>query len=288
MARILRGKGIADGIVDDCVKRVKTLVGEGTKPGLAFVLVGDDRASHTYVRLKRKLCSKVGIDSRLEHMDAAASAADVIDKVRTLNDDPAWHAILVQLPLPKGVNATAVLAAIDPRKDVDGLHPLNQGLLACGLETQTVPCTPLGCMRLIREAGIDLAGKRATVVGRSRIVGRPMAALLVNAGATVTTCHTGTADLAAECGKADVLVVAAGRRNLVDGSMVKEGAVVIDVGINHLNGDVTGDVDTDSAAKTAAVVTPVPGGVGPMTLAMLMRNTVGIAERHAMAREREE
>lgn len=286
MARILGSEELAKRVIADTTERVKVLKAKGAKPGLAFVIVGDNKASHTYVSLKRKLCAKVGVESHLINLPAEASTTEVIDKVMDINEDPAWHALLVQLPLPEGVNTTAVLRSIDPRKDVDGLHPLNQGLLASGIETQTIPCTPLGCMLLIKEAGIDLPGKHATVVGRSRIVGRPMASLLANAGATVTVCHSKTADLAAECRKADVLVVAAGKVGLIDGSMVKEGAVVIDVGINHVNGGIVGDVDTDSVAKAASAVTPVPGGVGPMTLAMLMQNTVDLVENHVAAKEK--
>ena len=279
MAITIHSKKIADGIIDQCSAGVGQLASKGIKPGLAFVLVGDDRASHTYVKLKRKLCDKIGIGSPLAHLDADSRTADVVAAVRGFNKDPACTAILVQLPLPASINTTATLSNIDPRKDVDGLHPLNQGLLALGIENQTVPCTPQGCMRLIQKAGIEARGKRAVVVGRSRIVGRPMASLLFNAGASVSICHSKTKDLAACCKRADILVIAAGSRHLVDGAMVKENAMVVDVGINHDNGSVTGDVDTESAAKVASVITPVPGGVGPMTLAMLMKNTVELAER---------
>lgn len=285
MSASLNPKEIAAKAVAEAEQRAKELSDKGAKPGLAFVLVGDNPASHTYVNLKKDLCAKIGIDSRIEKLPEDSSTADVVKAVRALNEDPKWHAILVQLPLPKKVIAAAVLDAIDPRKDVDGLHPLNQGLLACGLEYQPIPCTPRGIMRLIREAGVDPKGKRAVVVGRSRIVGRPMEALLLNAGASsVTVCHRGTKNLMKECLQADILVVAAGSRKLVDGNMVKEGALVIDVGINHIDGKIVGDVEAETVGPKATL-TPVPGGVGPMTLAMLMKNTVELADRHLMVSE---
>jgi methylenetetrahydrofolate dehydrogenase (NADP+)/methenyltetrahydrofolate cyclohydrolase len=242
------------------------------------VLVGDDPASVVYTRNKEKQAREVGIRGDLIRLPASTTEEELLAVIARLSADDAVDGILVQLPLPPQIDEHAVLDAIDPRKDVDGFHPMNVGLLSSG-RPALVPCTPSGCMRLLRDAGVDLAGKRAVVVGRSNIVGKPMAALLLAANATVTMAHSRTRDLAAVCREADVLVVAVGRAELVRGDWVKPGAVVIDVGMNRReDGTLVGDVAYAEAAERASWITPVPGGVGPMTIACLLANTVRAAE----------
>jgi len=258
--------------------RVREEVDElGGKPGLAVILVGDDPASAVYVRMKRKDCAEVGIESIDHDLPADTSAADLAALLRDLNADVDVHGILLQLPLPGHLDQDELIPLIDPAKDVDGLTPANAGLLFQGREEAMVPCTPAGVMELLDEADAALSGARAVVLGRSILVGKPMAQLLLAADATVTHCHSRTQDLAEVCRSADVLVAAAGRPGLVTGEMVKEGAVVIDVGTNRTEDGLVGDVDFESASERAAAITPVPGGVGPMTRAMLLVNTVRAA-----------
>lgn len=255
------------------------LAQRGRATGLATVLVGDDPASQVYVGSKERACREVGIESFGHRLPASTSQAELLDLVRTLAIDRRVHGILVQLPLPAGLDAQAVIEAIPPEKDVDGLHPVSQGRLLAG-QPGLRPCTPLGVMRLLDEVGVQLQGARAVVVGRSLLVGKPVSLLLLERHATVTMCHSRTADLPGEVGRAEVVVAAAGRTGLVRGSWVRPGAVVIDVGINRgSDGKVRGDVEFAPAAERASHITPVPGGVGPMTVAMLLANTVTAAER---------
>ena len=278
MAKILDGKETARKILEELKARCAILKEKGVVPGLAVVLVGNDPASAIYVGQKEKACAEVGFKSFRHELLADTAEPELFALVDRLNGDPSVHGILVQLPLPKGLSADRTIERIDPCKDVDGFHPLNAGLLACGLPG-VVPCTPKGVMRLLRDHGIPLEGKKAVVVGRSNIVGKPMAQLLLAANMTVTVCHSRTPDLAAETLQADVLVVAAGKPGIVDGSMVKEGAVVVDVGIHRTPEGIVGDVKFDEAAERASWITPVPGGVGPLTIAMLLENTLELAER---------
>ena len=281
-AQILDGKAYAAELRAAMAKETAELAGRGLHPKLALLLVGDDPASHTYVRAKQRACKEIGIVSEVIELPAKVPALQLVEKVTQLNNEEACHGILVQLPLPVHIDPGDVLYAVDPRKDVDGLHPENLGLLAAGGTGQPVACTPQACMHLLGRAGVDPRGQRVAVIGRSRIVGRPLALLLGNADATVTACHSRTADLAAACRAADVLITAAGRPGLVTGDMVKEGAVVIDVGITRgPDGVLRGDVDYAAAAARAAWITPVPGGVGPLTVAMLMRNAIGLARAQA-------
>ena len=255
----------------------------GRVPGLATVLVGDDAASEVYVRMKREACEEVGMRS-LHHAPAASTPEEeLLDLVRRLGDDPEVDGILVQLPLPAHIDDNAVVAAIDPEKDVDGLTPVSAGMLAHGAPG-LVPCTPAGVMELLRHEGVELEGAEAVVVGRSKLVGVPVARLLLAANATVTICHSRTADLIAVCRRADVRVAAVGVPRLLGADAVKPGAVVIDVGVNRLEEGLVGDVDFVAAAEVAAAITPVPGGVGPMTIAMLLANTLQAARARTLPR----
>jgi methylenetetrahydrofolate dehydrogenase (NADP+)/methenyltetrahydrofolate cyclohydrolase len=277
MAQLIDGKAIAAQVRGEVATAVKEFAATGLVPGLTVVRVGDDPASAVYVRGKRKDSEEVGFRSVEHHLPATTTQGELLALVARLNADPSVHGILVQLPLPKGVDERAVLEAIDPRKDADGFHPYNVGALSIGIPGPR-PCTPAGVMRLLREAGCDPKGKRALVVGRSNIVGKPMAMMLLEAHATVTIAHSRTADLAGEVGRADILVAAIGKAELVRGAWVKEGSVVIDVGMNRLeSGKLVGDVEYAAAAQRAGAITPVPGGVGPMTRAMLLVNTVELA-----------
>jgi methylenetetrahydrofolate dehydrogenase (NADP+)/methenyltetrahydrofolate cyclohydrolase len=270
-ARIIDGKVVAAALRAEVAARV---AGLGYRPGLAVVLVGDDPASAVYVRNKDRAAGAAGLAARTLRLAAATTQAELLAVVRGLNDDPAVDGILVQMPLPAQIDSTAVLDAIDPAKDVDGLHPLNAGLLAAG-RPGLAPCTPRGVMKLLAHAGIELRGARAVVLGRSVLVGRPMAALLTAADATVTLAHSRTRDQAGECRRADIVVAAVGRPGMVAGDWVKPGAAVIDVGINRgADGKLVGDVDFAGCAAVAGAITPVPGGVGPMTIACLLENTV--------------
>ena len=284
-AKILDGKALAARIRAGLVDEARALTARGVQPGLAVVLVGDDPASHIYVRNKTKACEEAGIRTFDHRLPATTPEADLLALVAKLNADPAVDGILVQVPLPPGINARRVLLAVDPAKDVDGFHPDNLGRLLMG-EPRFIACTPFGIMKLIEEAGVPLSGAEAVVVGRSNTVGKPIAALLIAADATVTVCHSRTRDLAAAVGRADVLVAAIGRPEMIRGAWIKPGAVVIDVGMNRNDeGKLCGDVDFAGVKEVAGWITPVPGGVGPMTRAMLLVNTIEAAERVAEPRE---
>jgi methylenetetrahydrofolate dehydrogenase (NADP+) / methenyltetrahydrofolate cyclohydrolase len=274
-ARIIDGKTIAAALRASLAERVAKLP---FRPGLAFVLVGDDPASAVYVRGKDRAARAVGIEVQTIRLPTDASEKTLLTRIAGLNANPAIDAILVQLPLPAHIGAQAVVEAIDPDKDVDGFHPLNAGRLASG-NPGLVPCTPRGVMKLLTQTGVTLAGARALVLGRSNIVGRPMAALLLAADATVTMAHSRTRNLAAECRRAEVLVTAAGKPGLVRGDWIAPGAIVIDVGINRVDGRLVGDVAFAEASQVAGAITPVPGGVGPMTIACLLENTLTAALR---------
>jgi len=286
-AKIIDGKAVAARIRAEIKQKVEERLAQGlSRPGLATVLVGDDPASHTYVRMKQKACAEVGFESFGYKLPADASQEDVEALVEKLNADPNVHGILVQLPLPKHLDDERVLNKISIEKDVDGFHPINIGRLAQkGREPLFVPCTPAGIMVLLEEAGAKLEGANAVVLGRSNIVGMPMALLLVRANATVTICHSRTRDIPAHTRQADVLIAAVGRPLMVKADWVKPGAVVIDVGVNRVDDPtakkgyrLVGDVDFDAVKDVAGAITPVPGGVGPMTIAMLLRNTLRAAE----------
>ena len=272
-AEILDGRAMAARVLDEVAAAVAQRLEEGrSRPHLAAVLVGDDPASETYVRSKRRDSERVGIASSDHRLATAAATSDVLDVVAELNADDAVSGVLVQLPLPRQVDAARVIEAIDPRKDVDGLHPYNQGRLLLG-EPVLAPCTPLGIMRMLADAGVELEGRRAVVAGRSNLVGKPVALLLLGRNTTVTLAHSRTADLASVTREADVLVVAVGRPGMIEASMVKPGATVIDVGVNRVEGKLVGDVD-EGVREVAGRLSPSPGGVGPMTRAMLVRNTL--------------
>lgn len=276
-ARILDGKSLAAQVRAAVKEQVAALAQRGIRPGLAVILAGDDPASRVYVRNKVRACEETGVRSELYELPASVAEEALIERVLALNDDEAVHGILVQLPLPRHVNAARVLANVAPPKDVDAFHTANLGALLEG-HPRLLPCTPAGVMRLLEHAGVALAGAHAVVIGRSNIVGKPLALLLLQKDATVTVCHSKTRDLAALTRSADVLVAAVGRPKLVTGAMVKPGACVIDVGVNRLpDGRLAGDVDFASVAEVAGAVTPVPGGVGPMTIAMLLENCVRAA-----------
>jgi methylenetetrahydrofolate dehydrogenase (NADP+) / methenyltetrahydrofolate cyclohydrolase len=280
-ATIIDGTAVAAAVEEDVRRDVERMVAEGLPaPGLHVVLCNDDPASASYVRGKQRATQRVGIRGTVHMPSVQSSTEELVALVQKLNADDSVDGILVQVPLPKQVDAGAVLDAVSPQKDVDGFHPVNFGLLAEG-RPRIAPCTPAGCMELMRRYDVPVRGRRAVVVGRSAIVGRPMAMLLVNADATVTICHSRTVDLPAVCREADVLVSAIGRAGFVDASFVKPGACVIDVGINRVDGKITGDVDRASVEPVAGWLTPVPKGVGPMTIAMLMRNTVDLAGARA-------
>ena len=278
-AQLIDGKGIAAEIRQEVKEEVAKLREQNIVPGLTVVLVGDDPASQTYVRSKQRACGEVGIRSDVKKLPGDTSQSQLIELIEELNQDPEVHGILVQLPLPKHIDADAVLRKIDPTKDVDGFHPTNVGCLWTGLSHQGfVPCTPAGIMELLRRTGVDPRGLNAVVVGRSNIVGKPIAALLLEANATVTICHSRTQNLKEHCRRADILVVAVGKPRFIPGDWIKPSAVVIDVGINRVDGALCGDVD-ESAREVAGYLTPVPGGVGPMTIAELLQNTVKAAKR---------
>ena len=276
---LIDGKSLAASTRAALKDKVAQLAAKGARPGLAAVLVGDDPASRVYVRNKAKSCEETGLHSEVHELSKDTSEKDLLALVARLNKDPKIHGILVQLPLPRQINSDRVLAAISPAKDVDGFHAESLGALVQGLPG-FVPCTPAGVMEMLAHAKVPLAGARAVIVGRSTIVGKPLALLLLQKDATVTICHSRTKDLAARTREADVLIAAVGKAKLVTKDMVKPGACVIDVGINRLpDGKLAGDVDFDSVKEVAGSITPVPGGVGPMTIAMLIVNTVRSAER---------
>ncbi len=277
VARILDGKALAASIRADLKQKVAALEQRGVRPGLAVILAGEDAASRVYVRNKVLASEQTGVRSELCEFPSSVSESELLDRVAALNADPAVHGILVQLPLPKQVNAARILQAVAPAKDVDGFHAANLGALLAGNPT-VVPCTPAGVMRLLEHAGVRLAGQQAVVIGRSSIVGKPLALLLLQRDATVTICHSRTKDIESMTRQADILVAAVGRAKLVGRAMVKPGACVIDVGVNRLaDGTLAGDVDFDAVKEVAGWITPVPGGVGPMTIAMLLENCVRAA-----------
>ncbi|MDP9278552.1 MAG: bifunctional 5,10-methylene-tetrahydrofolate dehydrogenase/5,10-methylene-tetrahydrofolate cyclohydrolase [Gemmatimonadota bacterium] len=288
-AEVIDGRAIAKKVRADVAVRAKVLAERGVRPGLAVVLVGDDPASAVYVSAKGKATEEAGMYSLTVRLDADTSQEELLARVDELNSDPRIHGILVQMPLPKQIDPDTVIRRIDPAKDVDGFHPINVGKMLIGERDGFIPCTPAGIQVLLRESGVKTPGKNCVVIGRSNIVGKPMAALMIqdndNANCTVTVCHRQTADLKAQTRTADILIVAAGRPRIVTGDMVKPGAVVIDVGTNRVadpkvkgGTKLQGDVDFESVREVASKITPVPGGVGPMTIAMLMSNTLRAAE----------
>ena len=280
-AQIIDGKALAAQIRTEVTQRVAAIKAQGVTPGLAVILVGDNPASQVYVRNKVKACSDCGMHSVLEKYDATMSEAALLERVHALNADPAIHGILVQLPLPAHIDAQKVIETISPAKDVDGFHIASAGALMTGMPGFW-PCTPYGCMKMLERIGYKLRGKHAVVIGRSNIVGKPMALMLLAQDATVTICHSRTPDLAAITRQADVIVAAVGKRNVLTADMVKPGAVVLDVGMNRNDeGQLCGDVDFDGVKNVASYITPVPGGVGPMTITMLLVNTLQAAERTA-------
>ncbi|MDI2587998.1 bifunctional methylenetetrahydrofolate dehydrogenase/methenyltetrahydrofolate cyclohydrolase FolD [Psychrobacillus sp. NEAU-3TGS] len=275
---IIDGKQIAGKVTEKVKERVENLKAQGVTPGLAVVLVGNNPASQTYVNNKTKTCERLGMYSVMIELEETISEEELLKHVETLNNDPKIHGILVQLPLPKQIDEDRVIAAISPLKDVDGFHPESVGKMMIGQPT-FLSCTPFGIMKLLEYSDVEIAGKHAVIIGRSNIVGKPMGQLLLQKDATVTYCHSKTKDLHTFTKQADILVVATGRAKMIDASYIKEGAVVIDVGINRdENNKLCGDVDFASAQEVASKITPVPGGVGPMTIAMLMENTCLSAE----------
>jgi methylenetetrahydrofolate dehydrogenase (NADP+)/methenyltetrahydrofolate cyclohydrolase len=282
-AQLIDGNALSKKIRGEVAERVAALKARGLQPGLAVVLVGENPASQVYVKHKVADCESTGMRSVLDKHDASLSEAALLARVRALNDDPSIHGILVQLPLPPHIDANKVIETISPAKDVDGFHVHSAGALMVG-QPGFRPCTPYGCMKMLESIGVNPKGKHAVVIGRSNIVGKPMAMLLLQANATVTICHSATPDLGALTRQADIVVAAVGKRNVLSAGMVKPGAVVIDVGMNrNEDGKLCGDVDFDGVSQVAGWITPVPGGVGPMTRAMLLVNTVEAAERAAAA-----
>ena len=273
-AQLIDGKAIAADVRERVREEVATL---GSPPGLATILVGDDPASAVYVRMKREDSAEVGIESFHHQPGGDVSQEELAALIESLNADERVHGILLQLPLPDHLDQDPLISSIDPAKDVDGLTPINAGLLSQGRSEAIAPCTPAGVMELLRAAAIEVAGARAVVIGRSILVGKPLAALLLQANATVTHCHSRTRDLTSICREAEILIAAAGQPGLVSGEMVREGATVIDVGTNRVDGKLVGDVEFDSVWERAGAITPVPGGVGPMTRAMLLVNTLAAA-----------
>ena len=277
-AKRIDGKIISDFFRAEYKLRVDRLIAQGSRPGLAVVIVGNDPASQVYVRNKARACEAIGMHSEVHARAGDISQADLTAFIETLNADPAIHGLLVQLPLPKHINDRAVIEAIAPGKDVDGFHYANMGALVID-ESWFPPCTPYGIMKMLEYEGIEIEGKHVVIVGRSNIVGKPMAMLMLKAGGTVTVCHSKTRDLGKFTRDADILVAAVGKPCMITGNMIKPGAVVIDVGINRLpDGKLAGDVDFESASRVASAITPVPGGVGPMTITMLLGNTLRAAE----------
>ena len=282
--QILDGKALSDQIKIRLKKESEALVGKGITPGLAVILVGDDAASQTYVKMKEKACDITGIYSIIHKMPSSISQEKILETIAMINTNPNIDGVLVPLPPAKHIDTTKIIEAIEPRKDVDGFHPFNVGRLVAGLES-FVPCTPLGVMRLLSHYAIDPKGLNACVVGASNIVGKPMMNLLLNAGATVDICHIFTKDLKEHTKKAELLIVGVGKQNLITEDMVKEGAIVVDIGINKTaEGRIVGDVDFENVAPKCSYITPVPGGVGPMTIAMLLENTVKAAHHRLNAK----
>ena len=285
MAKILDGKAVSQRVKNALKEETEKFVEKyGIKPGLAVVIVGDDPASRVYVNSKKKACAEIGYYSEEHALPESTTEDELLSLVEKLNGDEKIHGILVQLPLPKHIDEEKIINAINPKKDVDAFHPVNVGKIMIG-NFDFLPCTPAGVMELINEAGIDLTGKNCVVVGRSNIVGKPQAMLLLHKNATVTICHSKTKNIKEITKNADVLVAAVGRAQMFDGDYIKDGAVVIDVGMNRLeNKKLVGDVDFESAEKKASYITPVPGGVGPMTIAMLMKNTLTAAKNAVLGK----
>lgn len=277
MAVVIDGKQIATSYRETLKERVSALRMRGIVPKLKVILIGDDPASHSYVRGKERAAAEIGIDSQVMRFDETISEREVLELIDSMNADDDLHGILVQLPLPKHIDENRVIMRISPDKDVDGFHPTNVGKMMLGLET-LLPCTPHGILHLVKTQ-TDLVGKHVVVVGRSQIVGKPVGMLFLNESATVTYCHSKTTDLGSMTRQADILIVAVGRAGLVTADMVKPGAIVIDVGVNRVDGRLVGDVDFEGVKDVATAITPVPGGVGPMTITMLMHNTVEVASR---------
>ena len=278
-ALLIDGNALSQHMRADFAARTQSLVAQGVRPGLAVILVGENPASQVYVRNKVKACEQVGIHSLLEKYPQDLSQADLLARVDALNNDPSIHGILVQLPLPLHIDAQKIIEAISPSKDVDGFHVASAGALMTGLPAYW-PCTPHGCMKMLESIGYKLKGKHAVVIGRSNIVGKPMALMLLQENATVTVCHSSTVDLKHHCLQADVIVAAVGKRNVLTADMVKPGAVVLDVGMNRDDaGKLCGDVDFEAVRLVAGYITPVPGGVGPMTITMLLANTLDSAQQ---------
>ncbi len=290
-AKIIDGNALSKQLREDVAARTAALKMRGVAPGLAVILVGDNPASQVYVRNKVKACADAGLHSVMERYQAEFTEAELLTRVNALNNDPSIHGILVQLPLPAHIDAHKVIEAISPHKDVDGFHVASAGALMVG-QPGFWPCTPYGCMKMLESIGYDLRGKHAVVIGRSNIVGKPMALMLLQKNATVTVCHSATPDLKAMTLQADVIVAAVGKRNVLTADMVKPGAVVLDVGMNRIPegeegaGKLCGDVDFTGVSQVASFITPVPGGVGPMTITMLLVNTIEAAEREAVALKR--
>ncbi len=281
MTKIIDGKKFAEGLRTKIKEQVSELKNKtGKVPGLAVILVGEDPASEVYVRNKSRQTVEVGMQNFEYKYPATISESELITKINELNKNPEVHGILVQLPLPKHISEDKVIETISPQKDVDGFHVVNRGLLVTGSKQALIPCTPLGCLMLIKDVlGADISGKNAVVIGRSNIVGKPMSQLLLNEGCTVTICHSRTRNIEEVCKTADILVVAVGKPLLVKRNWVKQGAVVIDVGINRVDGKLVGDVDFEDVSPIASAITPVPGGVGPMTIACLLNNTLEAFKR---------
>lgn len=280
MAQLISGKEVSAKVKAEVREETEALAKKGIKPGLAVVIVGNDPASRVYVNSKKKACEEVGFSSFEYALPEETTQEELLELVEKLNNDDKVNGILCQLPLPKQIDENAVINAIKPEKDVDAFHPFNVGKIMIG-DFAFLPCTPAGVMELIDSTGVDIAGKSCVVIGRSNIVGKPMAMLLLHRSGTVTICHSKTQNLAEICRGADILVAAVGRANFVTADMVKEGAIVIDVGMNRLdNGKLCGDVEFEGVEKKASYITPVPGGVGPMTIAMLMKNTLTAAKMH--------
>ncbi|MBN2058520.1 MAG: bifunctional methylenetetrahydrofolate dehydrogenase/methenyltetrahydrofolate cyclohydrolase FolD [Candidatus Saganbacteria bacterium] len=279
MAQIIDGKAIAARIKEEVAVEVKQMKQQGLAPKLCVVLVGEDPASQVYVRYKEKDCEQVGIISETHRLQDKTKQQDLVDLIKRLNKDKSVHGILVQLPLPKGLDAISALNEISPEKDVDGLHPMNMGRLLRGENPDMQPCTPSGIIEMILSTGREIKGANAVVVGRSNIVGKPVAIMLLQRHATVTICHSRTKDIGAVCREADILVASVGSPGLIKADMVKKDSVVIDVGVNRLHDRLVGDVDYEATKEQAGFITPVPGGVGPMTRAMLLKNTIIAAKK---------
>lgn len=282
MVKIINGKEIAQNIRTELKEEVKNLQKEGRVPGLAVILVGSDPASQTYVRSKERVAGGLGFFSKTFRDNEDISQQELLNLINRLNHDHEIDGILVQLPLPEHINEKVIIEAIDPAKDVDGFHPVNTGRLFSGQKDtlRFEACTPLGIIELMDREGIEIEGKKAVVVGRSNIVGKPIAHLLLERNATVTICHSRTRELKKETGEADILIAAVGKAGFINGDMVKDGVTAIDVGINRVNGKLIGDLDFESIKEKASFITPVPGGVGPMTIAMLMKNTIKARKYH--------